>query len=276
MKFAIRTMVAAAALVAVGVSQATAGTLAVGGSINAGGYAINSLSGEGTLTFSSALIGALNAGKVQVTAVAPATAPVIFKTNAATQVVSISSVSAAAPVTSLTGDFTSVGVTVTGVATAGGTLQTAATSNIATNGGSLQITNLNVDLIAKRVYADLLGGNGVGAKANVYLWDIAQVTGPTFIDLSKWPLTGYAQSTVNNTLSGLTINAAAFDLFATSLGLTANGITSLKTVKDFGVITSTITVSSVPEPETLALMGLGLAGISLTTRRRRVACHSVV
>lgn len=276
MKSAIRTMVAAAALAAGG-AHATVGTLAVGGSISDWNYTINSLSGAGTLTFSSALIGALNAAKLQVTAVAPAIAPVIFKTNAATKVISISSVSAAAPVTSLTGDFTSVGVTVTSVATAGGTLQTAATANIATNGGSLQITNLNVDLFAKRVYADLVGGNGVGAQKNVYLWDIAKVTGPTFVDLSNWnTLDTYYTATMTNTLSGLTINAAAFDLFATSLGLTANGITSLKTVTDFGVINSTITISSIPEPETCTLMGLGVAGISLATRRRRASCHPVV
>lgn len=267
MKFAIKTMVAAAALAAVGGAQASVGTLTVGGSLADYGYQINSLSGEGTLTFSNALIGALNAGKVQVTAVAPATAPVIYKTNVATKVITISSVSAAAPVTSLTGDFTSVGVEVANVATAGGTLQTAATSNIATSGGSLQITNLNVDLIAKKVYADLVGGNGVGTKTNVYLWDIAKVTGPTFIDLSNWNV--YGAASVTNTLSGLSINAAAFDLFARSLGLTSNGITSLKTVTDFGVINSTITVSSVPEPETMGLMGLGLAGIGLAARRRR-------
>lgn len=269
MKFAIKTMVAAAALVAVGVAQATVATLDVGGSITTSDYSITSLSGAGTLTFSSTLIGALNAGKVQVSGVAPATASITYKTNNITKVVSISSASAAAPVTSLTGDFTANAVAVSRVATAGGTLQSAPVANIATNGGSLQITNLNVDLINKKVYADLIGGNNVGTKTNVYLWDIASITGPTTVDLSALKAGGSVTAT--NTLSGLTINAAAFDLFATSLGLTPNGITSLKTVADFGVINSSITVSGVPEPTTYALMGLGLVGIGLTARRRRAA-----
>ena len=54
------------------------------------------------------------------------------------------------------------------------------------------------------------------------------------------------------------------------MGLTANGITSLKTVTDFGTIVSTISMKvtpTVPEPSTYALMGLGL-GCGPSWRRR--------
>lgn len=270
MKFAMKPLMIAAALVVAGAANATSVTLPANGTLTAAGYTLSDLSGTDTLTFSSALIGALNAGKVQITNVDPATAAVTYKTNAATKVVSISTASAAAPVTSLTGDLTGTNLSITGAGTAGGTLQTAATANIATTGGSLKIINLSVDLLAKKVYADLIGGNGVGTRNNVWLWDITTITGPTAIDLSLLPAGGVA--TLTNTRSGLIINQAAFDLFATSMGLTANGITSLKTVTDFGTIVSTISVKAtpaVPEPGTYALMGLGMVALGMATRRRR-------
>ncbi len=271
MKFAMKTLVATAAFAAAGMASAASATLNVGSSVTDFGYTLSDLTGSGTLTFSNTLIGALNAGKVQVSGVAPATANVVYKTNAATKVVSISSASAAAPVTTLTGDYTASSLAVQAVTTSGGALQKAPTANIATTGGSLEITNLKVDLTAKKVYADMVGANGVGTKTNVYLWDVATITGPTTFDLSVVPVGG-GVVTSTNTLSGLTINQPAFDLFAQAMGLTANGITSLKTVTDFGSIVSTISVKvtpAIPEPSTYALMGLGMVGMGLVARRRR-------
>jgi PEP-CTERM motif-containing protein len=264
MKFAFKSIVVAAALVAAG--AASADTLAVGGTVSNGTYDLSALSGTGTLSFSSTLIGALNAGGVQVAQVDPAVVTSTKRTNG-----KYASVSAAAPVTAL--DFTSTGtnsITVNGVSTAGGALQTAEADDFTTTGGSLAITNLRVDLGASRVYADLDGANGVGFLSNVYLWDITTITGPTSFSI---PAGSGPQTVVsNNELTGLKINTAAFNLFSQSLGLTSAGNDALATVTDFGKIVSTISVTAtpaVPEPSSYALALAGLAGVGMLARRRR-------
>jgi len=277
MTWTLKSLAAAAAFVAAGSTSAFTATLNTNDTLVDYGVTLSGLSGTGTLTFSSVLIGALNAGKVTATGLSPATATVTYKTNNATKVVSIATASAAAPIQSLQIDLTNDGLTLQKVNALGGARLTAANANIATTGGFLEVSNLSVDLSAKKVFATLNGGNGVGLLNNVELWDIATITGPISYDLSS-PPSYYYSFGFTNTVSGLKINANAYNLFATSLGLTANGKLSLSTVTDFGTITSTVSITvglddaitpDVPEPATYALVAVGLLAANLATRRRR-------
>lgn len=264
MKFAYKSLVAAMAFVAAA-GTASAANLVVGGTSSVPGFTLSGLTGTGTLSFSTTLIGALNAGGVQVAQVDPAIVTSTKRTNG-----KYATVSAAAPVSDLTYTAGAGGLTVNQVGTIGGALQTAEPDDFTTTGGSLAITNLRVDLDAKKVFATLTGGNGVGTLNNVYLWDITTITGPT-----TFAAVAGTQTAVNE-LTGLKINAAAFNLFSQSLGLTQPGNDALATVTDFGKIVSTVSLTAtatpaIPEPSTYAMMGLGLVGMGLVARRRRAA-----
>jgi hypothetical protein len=270
MKFnLVKSLVAAAAFVAVGAANAAAPlTLNVGESITAAGWTVSNLTGSGTLTFSgdltSGLVGALNAGTVVVEPIAPATGQI----EGALDQGGYTKVAVAAVVTSLTGTFDGTTVTVGSVGTAGGAQQTSYDDGFTNTGGALAIQNLRVDLGAKVVYADLIGGNGVGTKSGIALWNIGKIDGPVTFTVND-AVNGVI--TAENTLSQLSITDEAFGYFVNSLGIIAGGLPVLQGITDYGTIKSTISVNvtqAVPEPSTYALMGVGLVGIGLMARRR--------
>lgn len=290
-----KSLIAASAFVALAgaahaaVETKTLTTTGTTSSINSNGYTFSQLAGTGSLNFSNNLIVALNLAQVQVQAVAPATvAPTTSTTPQG--VVKYTSVNAAAPVTSLTSNFDGTTLNVTGVGTAGGALQTTA-KNSATNGpGQLSISNLQVDLTAKIIYADVVGNSTAVAPAGtnfVYgsvnlsryaLWSFDSISGPTSFGVNS----GTTSIGGQNTISGLfLVNAADVDnIFVKTLGLNntgRSGITSVNTrsgtnTAGFGAIVSNISasvapVTAVPEPSTYMLMGLGLVGLGLARRR---------
>jgi hypothetical protein len=266
MQYTLKALAAAALIASIGVANAASVTTAVGETNTFNGTPLTLEGGTGTLSFSASLLAALNVGQVAVTAVAPAT---VTGTPAG------NNVAAAAPITSVTAD--DVSGQVLGVATAGGALQTAPVVGFISNGGTLAVTNLNVDLTSKAIYASITGdftgaatgvpgtatGGAVTTIDNFHLWDYTTLTGASTIS---------GEGTFNTTLSGLTITADGYKHFVSALRLLQFGTAALQSVTDYGTISSTITVTAaVPEPSTYAMAIAGLALVGVAARRARKA-----
>lgn len=279
-------------MAASGMAQASSYTLENNASITDQGYTVSGLGGEGTLNFSNVLLTALNLASVKLSAVDPATVAYSTSTTSTGIVRYVNgSVSAKAPVTSITGSFDGTTVNVIGVQTSGGSLQTVSTSQATLGPGSLSISNLRVDLSHYNaattdsidIYADLSGGNGFASLSNYRLWTADTLTGPT-----TFTVTGVPQLfSATNTLSGIFLaNSADIDnIFVKALNLNNTGRSGINSVNSrtasnvdgFGKITSTISAfaqpvaAPVPEPGTFAMLGLGLAGIAAVSSTRRRA-----
>lgn len=241
MKVAFKSLVAAAAFIAAGAASAAVVDVTVGTTVYKG---LKVVSGSETLKYSTDMRAWLDIFTPTLTAVSPATLVTEKDSDGF-----FTAVETTAPLTSLSvDDITNQLLSAT---TAGGhTIVVPARKNIAT-GGSLTVSDLSVDLATKRVYATIVGANGVGTLTHFNLWNIVTIAGP---DVIVPPASGGAGTTVMNiTASGLSLTTDGFNKIVASLGLSTLGKSALMAVQDFGTIDMTATTTPIALPSACTL-----------------------
>jgi hypothetical protein len=163
---------------------------------------------------------------------------------------------------------------VSAIHTSGGMTITYGYAPYISRGGSIDITDLSIDLNSKRVYATLRGDfsgavlqqagqgdpNRVETIENFHLFNYQTLLGSTTLTLS---------GETNFEVSGLTITSSGLGHLISALRLTTFGPAALRSVTNYGFITTSI--SAVPEPSTYAMALVGGALVMVAKRARRPA-----
>lgn len=294
-----KSLAVTTAFMSVGAAHAATQTLPVGGSVQvdrvtqdwdtSGSPSLTDLSGSLSWQFSPLFVSAMNVAKASLGEVGHADLTATYRSmTSSTGVVTtrLNSAVVAAPVVSLTGEFGEGQALIQQAASSGG-VTFSTLKNGATNGaGSLQISNMKIDLPRGAVLADITGANGVGSMSGVHLWDYGAVTGPTTYlppDFSGNPW--FVDVHVANGFNGLFATAQGMELMAQALNLNNLGRAALQYANNpqrgdgsgFGSLTLDFSVRmsgpvaislAVPEPSSWAMAVAGVFGLGFMARRR--------
>lgn len=227
MNIKFKNLVAAAAFIATHAAIAAPVVITSGAP-----YKGLNLSGRQIWTLSNNAITALNAFPAALT---PANPGFVSVATSPTNATRLTAANVLSPVVSLTVEGSTDDIQ--SVATAGGlTITTTSDSGLTNNGGSVSLTDLEIDLVGKTVYAKVQGGNGVGQLTRFALWQFDAVTGSTKV--------AALGASANFTATGLRPTVDATTKLGAALGATDLGVSVLKQIQDYGTLSITVDSSA--------------------------------
>ena len=270
MKFAFKSIVAAAAFVAVGAASAAtpyAGTWSV-------------VSGSGGLTFSADALGALKtSGSAVRTEVINGTGlPGAGATNTAVYTKATGNVALTFDTASINGDSLS---SLSAANSLVNIRRTVVEDGAVVGTLNVYMSNFKVDLSSSTIFADLYSDTGSLASLqsygnrSIFTATIPGVVGGTQgnIQVTSVAADGSATGTASGGLAGdLKMNLGTADIILTALDLgTTGSVADLVKNAKWGSTNASGTFTApapIPEPSTYVLMGLGLVAIGAVARRR--------
>jgi hypothetical protein len=228
MNIKFKSLVAAAAFIATQAAIAAPVVLTPGGTP----YKGLNVSGRQVWTLSNNAITALNAFPAALTPVIPGFVSVATSPTNTTRLTAANVLN---PVVSLTVESSTDDIQ--SVATAGGlTITTTSDSGLTNNGGAVSLTDLEIDLVGKTVYAKVQGNNGVGQLNRFALWQFDAVTGSTKV--------ATLGASAIFTATGLRPTVEATTKLGAALGATDLGVSVLKQIQDYGTLSVTLDSSA--------------------------------